>query len=138
MKRLYVSVGAALIGFGLMSGCTKRTGQYTVLKQVAEQVAKGEAIVVDVREAEELSSGMAAPAIWMPISKINAEAVEWKRLVDENRQKTIAVYCAVGARAELVVRQLNEKGIKAVNLGGFSDWQAAKLPTKAGPPLGKP
>lgn len=95
----------------------------------AAMVERGEAILLDVREADEISTGMAEGAVWLPTSKIDAndpEALEFIASLDKNR--TVIVYCGSGRRAAKFIIKLAEYGIKAENMGGFSNWVNANLP----------
>lgn len=89
------------------------------------------AVLVDVREADEIKEGMAARAEWMPLSKIEANAPDWQDFVKKlPKDKTVIVYCRSGRRSGIVADKLAQMGYKTANMGGFSDWQAAGLPTK--------
>ncbi|MBI4925436.1 MAG: rhodanese-like domain-containing protein [Bdellovibrio sp.] len=87
------------------------------------------AILVDVRESEELKDGMAQGAIWMPTSKIESDENAWREFVSKlSKAKEIIFYCAAGVRAEKVAKKLASLGFKTANMGGFSDWVKTGLP----------
>lgn len=91
------------------------------------------AIVVDVREENEIASGMIKDAKWFPTSKLTNDPNYWKTFVSEMpKNKEVLVYCAGGVRAKKIVTKLLSEGIKAKNLGGYSAWENAKLPTTKG------
>ncbi|MCB0420506.1 MAG: rhodanese-like domain-containing protein [Bdellovibrionales bacterium] len=98
-----------------------------------ELVKTKKAIVLDVREADELTSGMAEPARWVPTSSFRSNGPEWKKFLGEmasQKDTPVVVYCAVGGRASTIVRSLRKQGYTAYNMGGFRDWKAAGLPVK--------
>jgi rhodanese-related sulfurtransferase len=89
------------------------------------------AVLVDVREADELKDGMAAPAKWVPTSKIEKNDPEWQQFVAQlPKDKQIIFYCAVGVRAGKAAAKLAEQGFRTGNIGGYTDWLKAGLPTK--------
>ncbi len=123
---------------GLMSffgiGCDKGTaGQVaSVTPKEAEGMLRNEfAILLDVREADEIKDGMATPAQWVPMTDIEANGPKWNAFISKlSKDKQVIVYCAKGGRAGKVGRLLTEKGFRAGNMGGFRDWVKAGLPTK--------
>jgi rhodanese-related sulfurtransferase len=117
-----------------VAACQSSKIEESLSLQDAAALAKtGEVLILDVREKSEVENGMAQPAVWMPMSKIDANDPDWSTLVEKNKEKTFAVYCAVGGRAGTVVKFLKKKNLKAVNLGGFDQWRDAGLPTRDGP-----
>jgi rhodanese-related sulfurtransferase len=97
-----------------------------------ELVKSGKAVLVDVREEEELQeSGLAEGALWMPCSKMDDEEPEWKKFKAAlPKDKPVILYCRSGNRSGRVAAFLAEEGFQAENLGGFSDWARAGLPIK--------
>jgi rhodanese-related sulfurtransferase len=114
--------------------CTRK-GKVEVSSITARE-AMGEArndfaVLIDVREKDELGNGIAENAIWIPTSKIKAGAPEWKSFLDQtSKDKKLIFYCAAGGRAGSVAAMAAEAGFKAANMGGFKDWVAAGLPVK--------
>lgn len=103
--------------------------QMTV-KDATAKVASGEVLLVDVRErAELLASGTAKGAIHIPVSLIAMKADPKGPDFDKRfNGKTVAVYCASGARSGMAVQALQRLGYQAVNLGGFGAWVQAGGP----------
>lgn len=95
----------------------------------------GKAILVDVREEEELrATGLAEGALWMPSSKMDEDEPEWVSFKAAlPKDKTIFLYCLMGGRSGRVAEFLKMDGYDAVNIGGFSDWKSAQLPVKKFP-----
>jgi rhodanese-related sulfurtransferase len=100
------------------------------LKKIQAEVQSGKAILLDVREEEELvAEGMAEGALWMPTSKMDAD--EWRDFKKNlPKEKTIVVYCRSGARSGRVAALLSAEGFLTQNAGGLKDWKAAGLPIK--------
>lgn len=92
----------------------------------------GKAVLVDVREEEELrESGLADGALWMPTSKMDEEEPDWKAFKAAlPKDKKVILYCRSGARSGRVAEFLAQEGFDTENLGGFKDWSAAGLPVK--------
>ena len=94
--------------------------------QAREMIAKGNALVVDVRDAPEIEkSGMVAGAIHVSRGMLEFRADPESPYHDKNfdRDKTIILYCASGGRSALSGKVLKEMGYHEVyNLGAFKDW----------------
>jgi rhodanese-related sulfurtransferase len=94
--------------------------------QAQEMIAKGDTVVVDVRDAPEVEqSGKVAGAVHIPRGMLEFRADPESPYYDQNlaKDKTVIVYCAAGGRAALAGQALKEMGYGAVyNLGGFKDW----------------
>ncbi|MDC0980460.1 rhodanese-like domain-containing protein [Bdellovibrionales bacterium] len=121
----------ALIFAGLTAGPAVA---YSISPKKAMALIKNEkALLIDVREKAELSSGLAQPARWIPTSSFQSRGKRWTDFQEEiskNKNIPIIVYCAVGGRASKVVSHLKRSGYKAYNMGGFRDWKKAALPIK--------
>lgn len=89
------------------------------------------AIIVDVRELREQKRGMVKSALSVPLSTMKNNKDEWEKIVKTfPKDKTVVVYCGIGARAEIVGLELAKKGYKVLNMGGFDSWVHAGLPTE--------
>lgn len=109
--------------------------------EAAKRVAGGQAVLVDVREPGEWAeTGVAAPAVLLAKSDFDGAQKDWKPFLEQNAGKEIILCCRSGHRSGLVAAVLAEKGLRVANAGGFKDWQAAGLPTRAVPaaPVAKP
>lgn len=88
-------------------------------KTAYDMVQKGEAVIIDVREEDEIKSGMIKNAKWFPLSKITKDKTwkeDLKKLVGD---KTIFLHCRSGARSEKAMNILKENGITSENIGGY-------------------
>jgi len=86
-----------------------------------EQASKGKAVIIDVRESDEIKSGMINKAKWFPLSKIEQDK-EWKKdFLKLTKNKKIYLHCRSGKRSEKVKKILNSQGIASENLGGYEE-----------------
>jgi rhodanese-related sulfurtransferase len=94
--------------------------------QAKEMIAKGNTVVVDVRDATELKQGgKVAGAVHVPRGMLEFRADPDSPSHDENlsKDKTVIVYCASGGRSALSGKTLKDFGYdKVYNLGGFKEW----------------
>jgi len=94
--------------------------------QAREMIAKGDALVVDVRDAAEVeNSGKVAGAVNVSRGMLEFRADPDSPYHDKNfsKDKTVILYCASGGRAALGGKTLVDMGYsKVYNAGGFKDW----------------
>ena len=94
--------------------------------QAREMMAKGNTLVVDVRDAPELEkSGKVAGAVHHSRGMLEFRADPESLYYDQSfaRDKTILVYCASGGRSALAGKVLKDMGYGQVyNMGAFKDW----------------
>ena len=94
--------------------------------QAKEMIAKGNTLVVDVRDGTEVAAtGKVAGAVHVQRGLLEFKADPESPSLDKNfaKDKTIIVYCASGGRSALSGKTLKDLGYEKVyNLGGFKDW----------------
>ena len=94
--------------------------------QAKEMMAKGDTVVVDVRDGSEVQqSGKVAGAVHVPRGLLEFKADPESPTRDKNfdKNKTLILYCGSGGRAALSGKTLKDLGYEKVyNLGGFKDW----------------
>jgi rhodanese-related sulfurtransferase len=94
--------------------------------QAREEIAKGDTLVVDVRDAPEVEkSGKVAGAVHVSRGMLEFRADPESPYHDKNfaKDKTVIVYCASGGRSALSGKVLKDLGYERVyNLGAFKDW----------------
>lgn len=130
------NIAAALFSLALGS-TTLLAADKAAVEVISGKVAKGEAILIDVREVDEIRDGMAAPAIWLSSTEIKGKGSRYAEIMKGlSKDKQIYVYCASGGRSGRFVEQLKEQGYKAENLGGFADWRDAGKAVKPVPDAG--
>ncbi len=97
--------------------------------QAQEMIAKGNTLVVDVRDGTEVAaSGKIAGALHVQRGLLEFKADPESPTADKNfsRDKTVILYCGSGGRAALGGKLLKDFGYEKVyNLGGFKDWVEA-------------
>lgn len=102
--------------------------------EAAALIAKGNALVVDVRDAPEVqASGKVKGAVHVSRGMLefraDPELPSHDKAFDKN--KTVIVYCASGGRSALAGKMLKDLGYKDVrNLGGFKDWAESGKPVE--------
>jgi rhodanese-related sulfurtransferase len=97
--------------------------------QAQEIIAKGNTLVVDVRDGTEVAaSGKVAGAVHVSRGLLEFKADPESATHDKNfaKDKTVILYCGSGGRAALGGKLLKDFGYdKVYNLGGFKDWVEA-------------
>ncbi len=87
-------------------------------EELVSMKAKTEIVLVDRRQRKEQEVSMIPGAI---------PSEEFKRDINDYKNKTIVVYCTIGSRSGYFVKELIQKGLKAYNLkGGILAWIHAK------------
>lgn len=96
--------------------------------KAAELQAKGQAIIVDVREDSEWQAGHIPGAIHIPLGDLSQRLPELKSL----QHGSIITQCRSGKRSAQAQAALKSAGFTDVyNLeGGLQAWQAQGLPTQ--------
>jgi rhodanese-related sulfurtransferase len=94
--------------------------------QAKEMIAKGNTLVVDVRDGTEVAaSGKVAGAVHVSRGMLEFRADPESSYQDKNfsKSKDVILYCASGGRSALAGKLLKDLGYEKVfNLGGFKDW----------------
>src|SRR5580693_1700167 len=94
--------------------------------QAQAMMAKGNTLVVDVRDGTEVaSSGKVAGAVHVSRGMLEFRADPESPYHDKNfaKDKTLILYCASGGRSALSGKVLKDMGYGQVyNLGAFNDW----------------
>src|SRR5262245_50313483 len=94
--------------------------------QAKEMMAKGNTLVLDVRDAPEVEkSGKVEGAVNVSRGMLEFRADPETPYHDKNfsKDKTVIVYCASGGRSALSGKLLKDMGYANVyNLGAFKDW----------------
>lgn len=99
-------------------------------KVAYQMVLDQKAIIVDVRETEEVQLGMIAKATWFPHSLLSKDTALVKELLTIAQGKKVFMYCRSGRKAQHCIDFLKTKGLNAENLGGYDDLRKI-LPTES-------
>ncbi len=98
-------------------------------KEAIDMVAKGDAVLIDIRDSAELSAtGKAAGSVHIPRGSLEFKADLSSPTAEKSLafDKPVILHCASGGRAALAGKLLKEMGYQKVyNLGGFKDWVEA-------------
>lgn len=88
-------------------------------KTAYSMVQKNEAVIIDVREENELKAGMIKDAKWFPLSRVMNDK-DWKEDFSKLTEgKKIFLHCRSGVRSEKVMNILKQNGIESENIGGY-------------------
>lgn len=94
--------------------------------EVSARLARGEIVLIDVREANEIAAERIPGAVAMPLSAFDPAALP---AADPS---LVVFHCAGGKRSALAVARCRAAGVPAgAHLrGGLAAWKAAGLPTE--------
>ena len=97
--------------------------------EAAQLVARGTAVLVDVREpAEWAETGIVTGAELLPKSDFDGAQKLWRPFLARTAGRRIILYCHSGRRAGIVAAALAVQGRPAANAGGFPAWRDAGQP----------
>ncbi len=87
---------------------------------------KDNAVVVDVREDKEVTSGVIKGAKHITLSELPKKIGE----LNNSKQAPVLVYCRSGSRSGHACNQLTKAGFEDVSnlAGGIMAWESANLP----------
>ena len=101
-------------------------------EEAKKEIEKGNVILIDLREAEELKQGKIAGAIHAPRGMLEfyADSSLPYYKPEFKKEKRLILYCASSGRSALAVQTLRNMGYKNVAHidGGLKAWKAAGLP----------
>jgi rhodanese-related sulfurtransferase len=89
------------------------------------------AVLLDVRENNELQGGKLPNAVHIPLSELKARGAELAKLT----KRPVVVYCARGQRARAAGAALEKQGFADIYQlnGGYRAWKDAGLPVSQVP-----
>jgi rhodanese-related sulfurtransferase len=88
----------------------------------------GTAILVDVREPAEWTTGTAKHAALLPLSDLRGPRRQWNAFLEKNRGKQFLLYCQSGTRSASAAAQLRKEGLAALNAGSLAALDRAGWP----------
>ncbi|SEO70182.1 rhodanese-like domain-containing protein [Trujillonella endophytica] len=90
----------------------------------AEAADRTEAVLLDVREAAELTDGQIAGSTHIPLGQLSA------RVVELDRGRPVVTVCRSGGRSAQAAQFLAAQGYDVANLdGGMTRWISEGRPT---------
>jgi rhodanese-related sulfurtransferase len=121
---IYMS-GLLMLSYSCSNGQTQKT--LLSPAQFAEKITQTPTpSIIDVRTPGEYADGHLINAVNMDWNGNNFDA----QIATLDKSKPVFVYCQAGGRSAAAAKKMRSVGFKEVyDLdGGFSEWQAAKLP----------
>ena len=102
--------------------------------QVQAEVDAGKAVLVDIRDSAELSTGVIPGAVHAPrgMLEFHADPTSPLHKAELDPAKRVILHCASGGRSALAGQTLKTLGYQNVGHldGGFKAWQAAGKPVR--------
>lgn len=100
-------------------------GKSISVHEVTRLVNQGNALLLDIRDANDFKSGHITGAMNIPFAAINTRIDE----LEKHRSKCVILVDKLGQHAGDVAKQLKTKGFDVVRLGGgMSEWLHQSLP----------
>jgi rhodanese-related sulfurtransferase len=124
-------IAVVVVSGGMLLWQTLQAGGKQVSPTDATRMLnRDEAVVIDVRPANEFAAGHVPDAINIPIAALKDRLADLKQF----EGRPLIINCASGARSGSACQQLRKLGIdNAFNLsGGMNAWVQAGLPVKKG------
>jgi rhodanese-related sulfurtransferase len=117
--------GAMLIWPALRRGAA---GPAISVQQATLMINREDALVLDVREAQEFAKEHILHARNLPLSRIEAGAAD----LQKHKAKPVIVYCENGSRSGKAASLLRKLGFERVFplAGGLAAWHQAGLPVE--------
>jgi len=130
VKNIFLVVLAAVSGGMLLWPLLRKGagGPWVSTLEATQLINRSDALVVDLRSAEEYAKGHILGAKSVPLADLERRAGE----LEKNKAKAVIVHCGDGSRAGGGVAVLRKLGFGSVsNLsGGYAAWQQAGLPVE--------
>jgi rhodanese-related sulfurtransferase len=106
----------------------KKNIQEITPEEAVQEVSRGAATLIDVREKDDWTAGHAQGAKHLTRGEVELEIEEEVPDLDQR----IICYCGGGSRSALVAESLQKMGYRNVRSisGGFRAWKAAGLPVE--------
>ena len=113
-----------LVAFVINEG--KQGGAAITPTNLVNLVNREGAMLLDIRDTKDYSSGHIAGAVSMPVSSIDARIGE----LESHKDKPVVLVCKMGQHASATGRKLKALGFENVRRlsGGMSEWTASSLP----------
>jgi rhodanese-related sulfurtransferase len=129
-KNIFLIVIALVSGGMLLWPFLRRTAGGPAINTLAatQMINRSDAIVVDVRSAEDYAKGHILGAKSIPLADIERRAGE----LDRHKSKPVILHCSDGNRAGGAAAALRKKGFDSVHnlAGGYAAWLQAGLPVE--------
>jgi len=129
-KNIFI-IAIALVSGGMLIWPLLRRGAggpWVNTLAATQLINRSDALVVDLRSAEDYAKGHILGAKSIPLADLERRAGE----LDKHKAKPLILHCGDGNRAGGAVAVLRKKGFDSVHnlAGGYSAWQQAGLPVE--------
>ncbi|WP_415037202.1 rhodanese-like domain-containing protein [Azonexus sp.] len=137
MPMEFVNQNILLIGIVVVSGLGllwpllfRSVGQAVNPAQATQLINREEALILDVREANEMAAGSLPNAVHIPVAQLDERLGE----LSAHKEKPLIVCCTSGMRSGRACTTLKKAGFAQLyNLeGGVDAWAAANYPLVKG------
>jgi len=129
-KNIYLVMIALVSGGMLLWPLLRRGagGSSVSTLEATQLINRSDALVVDLRSAEDYAKGHILGARNIPLADLERRAAE----LDKHKSKPLIVHCGDGNRAGGGVAALRAKGFTGVHnlAGGYAAWLQAGLPVE--------
>jgi rhodanese-related sulfurtransferase len=115
----------AIAGVLLFILRTMLAGPKITPQDALARLKEGNAVLIDVREPTEWTSGVVKEALLLPLSDLRGPRKKWANALKKHNAKDLLLYCRSGFRSKVAVSILAKEGFKATNTGGFSRWSGS-------------
>jgi rhodanese-related sulfurtransferase len=126
MNLLLLLLGGGAAAFIIRMLFLQRPG--LPLDEAKATVKSGAAVLVDIREPGEWTTGVAKQAALLPFSDLRGAQAQWRGFLEKHRGRKLLLYCHSGSRSGLAAAQLRGEGFDCVNVGSLRDWDRAGWP----------
>lgn len=125
LTMVWLGLASAVVYMTIMSKLTKV--KVVAAQQAVLLINKQDAVVVDIRPAEEFRKGHIAGAINLPNTQLKANNLN---LIEKYQEKPLVLVCETGMSTSGAGRVLSKSGFKQVYAlrGGMADWRSQNLP----------
>ena len=113
-----------IVAFVINEG--KQGGAAITPTNLVNLVNREGAMLLDIRDTKDYSSGHIAGALSMPVSSIDARIGE----LESHKEQPVVLVCKMGQHASATGRKLKALGFENVRRlsGGMAEWTASSLP----------
>jgi rhodanese-related sulfurtransferase len=129
-KNIFLVLVALVSGAMLLWPLLRRGagGPWVSTLEATQLMNRDDAIVIDLRTADEYAKGHVLGARNLPLADFERRAAE----LEKHKAKPVIVYAAEPQRAGGAVAQLRKLGFGSVHnlTGGYAAWQQAGLPVE--------
>lgn len=129
-KNLFLVVVAVVSGAMLLWPLLRRgaAGATVNTLEATQMMNRSDALVIDLRAADEFAQGHVLGARNIPIADLERRAAD----LEKHKAKPVIVYSTDANRASGAVAALRKAGFASVHnlAGGYAGWQQAGLPVE--------